>query len=51
MVLGDFKKHESLCIRVKYSTELFLRILRIRDPKITLGARGFSCAVSGFGEV
>lgn len=34
MVLGDFKKQESICIRVKHNTELFLRILRIRDPKM-----------------
>lgn len=34
MVLGNFKKHESICIRVKHNTELFLRILRIRDPKM-----------------
>lgn len=31
---GQFKKHESICIRVKHNTELFLRILRIRDPKM-----------------
>ena len=34
MVLGDFKKQESICIRVKHNTELLLRILRIRDPKM-----------------
>lgn len=34
MVLSNFKKHESICIRVKHNTELFLRILRIRDPKM-----------------
>ena len=34
MVLGDFKRQESICIRVKHNAELFLRILRIRNPKM-----------------
>ena len=34
MVLGDFKKQESICIRVKHNAELFLRILRMRGAKM-----------------